>query len=306
MSLQLGQCEDLDEGLKRLIVEQCRLAVEAIDRADDDEGRHVAVHDVRKALKKVRACLRLVRDRIGDYRERNAYFRDLARPISDVRDATANLETLAKLRSQYDGTLSDGAFSGIRDRLIAHRASLAERNFRQEDRLGGIRRELQTQIEEIPGWRWQVTGFDDIRPGIARMYRRGCRALRRCGSGGSIRDFHEWRKLVKYLRYQVDTLNRVWPEYMETLEAELHRLSDAIGELHDLDVLAQAVERTGTRASATDEELLFTTLLTQRQQQLAGEALLLGSRCYQASPVEFCNALDGYWASWEQGTRLAT
>lgn len=300
MSLQLGHDEEFNDGLKRLVVLQCQVAIDAIDRAGNDEERHAAVHDIRKALKKVRACLRLVRDQIDDYRDLNAYFRDLARPVSDIRDATANLETLDKLRARYAGTLRDDAFSSIRDGLVAHRAVLAERDFRGDDKLGFIRRELSAKLAEIPGWPWHVADFEDLRPGIERVYRRGCRGLMRSRNGGSLHDFHQWRKRVKYLRYQIDVLNRLWPEYMTTLEDEYHRLSDDIGELHDLDVLAQSVEALGIECPVADHSRLFRTLLEERQRQLAESALLQGSRCYLASPREFSDALEGYWRTWEQ------
>lgn len=299
MSLQLGHDEEFNDGLKRLIALQCQDAIDAIDRAGHDDERHAAVHDIRKALKKVRACLRLVRDHIDDYRELNAYFRDLARPVSDIRDATANLETLDKLQARYARTPPDDAFGGIRDGLLRHRAILAERDFRRDDKLGAIRRGLCGKLAEIPGWPWRVADFEDIRPGIERVYRRGCRGLSRSRNGGSIHDFHQWRKRVKYLRYQIDVLNRLWPEYMATLEAEYHRLSDDLGELHDLDVLAQSVEALDNDSPGEDETRLFRTLLNERQLELAESALLQGSRCYQASPREFSDALEGYWRTWE-------
>src|SRR4029434_9837585 len=55
-----------------------------------------AVHGVRKQLKKGRADLRLLRKALGSqmYAYENAALRDMARPLTAVRDARALMDTL--------------------------------------------------------------------------------------------------------------------------------------------------------------------------------------------------------------------
>jgi len=300
MSLQLADNEDFNEGLKRLIAGECRTAIEAIEKAGSDESRHEAVHEIRKSLKKNRACLRLVRDHIDDYKELNVFFRDIARRISDIRDATAGIETLGDLREEYSTRLDENAFESIRESLLVRRERLAELEFRDKDTLAVIHGELSGCLERIPDWPWQVEEFDDIRQSLRRVYRRGREAWKDSRDDGDAKDFHEWRKRVKYLRYQVDVLNRLWPGLMTALEGELHTLSDDIGDLHDLHVLKRTVGELELEFDADDERELFEALIAQTQGRLARSALFQGARFYHPSPGDFCDAMECYWTVWRE------
>ena len=64
------------------------------------KGDHaVAVHETRKALKRLRALLRLIRPAIGDdaFRHENAQLRDIGLSLSGARDRHVLLETVNKL-----------------------------------------------------------------------------------------------------------------------------------------------------------------------------------------------------------------
>lgn len=300
MSLQLDGNEDFNEGLKRLIADECNSAIGAIEKAGSDESRHGAVHEIRKCMKKSRACLRLVRNHIDDYKELNVFFRDVARRISDIRDATAGLETLEELKDEYSTRVDENAFQSVRERLLAHREKLADREFREKDTLAVIHGELSTCLARIPDWPWNVEEFDDIRPSLRRVYRRGRDAFKDARDVGDAGDFHEWRKRVKYLRYQVDVLNRLWPGLMASLEDELHALSDDIGDHHDLHVLQQTVRQLDLRFEADDERELFDALVAQTQERLAESALFRGARFYHPSPGDFCDAMECYWTVWRE------
>ncbi len=52
----------LEEGIKKLISDQISLARDQIENQTDI---HLAVHESRRTLKRIRAVLRLVRDEIG-------------------------------------------------------------------------------------------------------------------------------------------------------------------------------------------------------------------------------------------------
>lgn len=300
MSLRLENDEDFNGGLKRLIAGECRAAIESIDKAGSDESRHEAVHEIRRSMMKIRACLRLVRDHIDDYKELDVFFRDLARRISNIRDATAGIETLEELREESPTRLDGNAFAGIRESLLARRERLADREFREKDTLAVIRGELSACLARIPRWAWKVEGFDDIRQGLRRVYRRGRAAFADSRDDGDIGDFHEWRKHVKYLRYQVDVLNRLWPGLMTTLENELHTLSDDIGNLHDLHVLRETVGELELEFDADDERGLFEALIAGRRERLARSALFQGARFYHPSPGDFCDAMECYWTVWHK------
>src|SRR5215510_15173660 len=78
-------CHHLDQALKAL--------------QDNQPLSDAAVHSARKQLKKARADLRLLRKALGPqrYAYENMAIRDVARPLTAVRDARVLMDTLERL-----------------------------------------------------------------------------------------------------------------------------------------------------------------------------------------------------------------
>ncbi|MFZ6051188.1 CHAD domain-containing protein [Halocola ammonii] len=295
MSIQLKYTEDFSDGLKRLMIDQCEKALKFIDAAKNYEEKHKAVHESRKAFKKVRACLRLVRDSIDFYDEENKFFRDLGRTISDVRDSVSNLETLELIKEQYDENLYQNSFLELEKDLKNYRDELAEKTFEVQKCLTNIEEKLVEKLEEIPGWRIEIAGFDDIKSGIKRTYKRGRKGKKRAEENGAAEEIHEWRKRAKYLRYQVDVINRVWPQAIEAYEDELHDITDLLGLHHDLEVLKKTIEERKGSFSDPQEKILFFSLIEKQQDFMKRHGTLKGHRCYFDSPSDFVDRLEVCW-----------
>src|SRR5256714_3000257 len=90
---------------------------------DREKPDAVAVHDLRKAMKRWRALLRLLEPFLGDEARRlRAEARNLARELSGARDAQSAIEALGDLAP--DGSdLSPRTVASIRARLDAIRLS---------------------------------------------------------------------------------------------------------------------------------------------------------------------------------------
>src|SRR4249920_2133736 len=96
---------------------------EARAALSDDKSDAIAVYDLRKAMKRWRALLRLLEPFLGDEARRlRAEARDLARELSGARDAQSAIEALDDL-AESEGTLSARTIASIHGRLDAIRLS---------------------------------------------------------------------------------------------------------------------------------------------------------------------------------------
>ena len=120
--------------LKKRAVHEIRTAI--VSQCDEARkrlsGRTVApedLHSARKALKKARAWLRLVR--IGTspraFREHNHSLRDAARPLSEGRDAQILIETLHKLLKRHREPARDRRFGRFERALQKDRRDIQRR-----------------------------------------------------------------------------------------------------------------------------------------------------------------------------------
>jgi hypothetical protein len=107
---------------------------------------------------------------------------------------------------------------------------------------------------------------------------------------------HEWRKRAKDLWYHLRILRGAWPALLGETADEAHRLTELLGDHHDLTVLAEdAARRPGLLGKA---EPRVQSLIARRQGELLEDAVVLGSRLYAEKPDAFGARLRAYWEAW--------
>ncbi len=297
MGYSLKRKEKLPDGIRRVVTEQIDAAVRDLAKqpAEIEEG----IHEARKRFKKIRAVLRLVRDELGDvYGRENRWFRDAGRYLADYRDITAMTETLGKLREAMADTADPAVFESA-SAFLENRRTQATGSSDLYSRTRKLISDLEGKREEIPSWPLKTNTFAAVQPGLRRTYRRGRRAMRAAYQDMSPAAFHEWRKRVKYHWYHARLLSGVWPDVMAAYTEELHRLSDILGDYHDLVLLRDNVANEMMANTSCDGGLL-NELIDKRQLELRQEALPLGYRVYADKSKKFVRRMEHYWEAWRR------
>ncbi len=295
MSYRLSFDRPIADELRRVAREQIRRGLDEI--ADPAVGPHQTVHQVRKRCKKIRGLLRLARPALaGDaYSKLNRFFRDAARTLSEMRDAQAVRETYDELMDAFADQVDRRAFAQVRRRMTLDLAALEDDDVL--GRLGELRRRLEAAAAQVGGWPLEVDGFCDLRKGLQRTYRRGVASGGSAAKNGSAEHLHEWRKRTKYHWYHCRLLRDLWRPVLEARIDEAHRLSDLLGDHHDLVVLRGHLAGDPDRwASPRDLEVLD-ALAVRRMSGLEGEAVTLGRRLYADSPKSLGKRLESWYAA---------
>ena len=115
----------------------------------------------------------------------------------------------------------------------------------------------------------------------------------------SVESFHRWRKRVRYLERQMEILTPLWPEVMIGMAITLDRISELLGQDHDLAELLQALADRPDLCPNPLERALMTALAEQRRSDLQTAARILGRRIYAEAPSAFAGRLGAYWESME-------
>ena len=284
--------ERFRDGVRRVAREEIDHAIAEID--DPELDRHEAVHQVRKRCKKIRAVLRLVRPRMKKrYSAENAFFRDAARKLSDLRDAQAQIETFTLLMDENEARRR--RFAPVYDTLTAQRDALAHEEGELETRLAAFRADMCGARDRVAEWPIRGKDFDVVGKGLAKTYRRGRNALDNAYAEGSSAAFHEWRKRVKYHWYHVRLFEYGWPPVFNALRDELKKLSDYLGDDHDLAVLRDRITAAPDDYGPGETVQGFLELLDARRKQFETEAQPLGWRVYAAKPKCIAAAWRACW-----------
>lgn len=277
------------EGIGRVARGQLDLASTLLEDGDPD-GRDEAVHEARKALKRLRAVVRLSRDLLGDdrYRHENEVLRDAGRALSDARDARVLLETLDQVAEDHREELSGPGWPRLREALAAS----AEAAGAEQGHAGAeVQATLSDARARVVSWPLpQESGTEALAPGFERIYRRGRRALRAAAEEPSTENLHELRKRVKDLWHAAQLLRPSDPQRMKKLARRAHHISDLLGEDHDMAVLLERAEAQPELLAPSELEVL-TALVARRREALQHEALGLGHKLYRRKPRKLARVL---------------
>jgi adenylate cyclase len=243
-----------------------------------------AVHSARKSLKRVRSCLRLVRDALGDetYRAENAAFRDASRRLSGARDSEVMLGTLDALGERYGDEISAGDFGALRAALDKERTA-AHAKLSGEATTGEVLGDLRAARARIASWPLDEVELAELGPGLRRAYRRGRKAQRAAEAEHGDEALHELRKRVKDLWYMSELVRPAAPKRAKKLASRASDLSDVIGEDHDLAVLRETVDRLRGRLSKPEFDKLV-DVIARRRSELQKQLRRAARRMYRDKP----------------------
>lgn len=297
--------EPLPAAMRRMTLGQFDIMIPALTHPGPDVD--AGIHTARKAMKRTRGLIRLVRDEIGYtvYRNENVVLRDAARRLAPARDGFVLIGTLDDLIDRYRDLLAPNAFADTRAFLRVHHR-------RAHDAVVGDRQLISDVVITLKAARARFAGgpaleaesgapfirddFAAIADGLHRVHRRGRRAMRRSHDDGTTADFHEWRKRAKYLRYQMEALSELWPEVMDAHAAKLTELGNVLGIEHDLAVLAETIDGNPAAATDPDRRWLLLSSIDRRRTELQGHAFTLGAYVYGESSTAFVRRIGSYWS----------
>jgi CHAD domain-containing protein len=195
MAYRLRVGESVPDGIRRVISEQIERSLGEL--ADADLGPADAIHQVRKRCKKIRAALRLVRGALGNaYSTENAWYRDVARGISDLRDAEAMIETCDALAKRFVDQVDGGVLRPIRGMLEARKKTLMGDTNRVDSLLHDFESAMAAGHERAASLVLEGDGCEVVLAGMRNTYARARAAMGAAYDNSTPETFHEWRKYV--------------------------------------------------------------------------------------------------------------
>jgi CHAD domain-containing protein len=299
MAYNFGTDEPVRPAIVRCAREQLdRAVLELTEGVGTDPAR--AIHSARKAIKKERSLLRLVRGGMPRERRRreNQDLRDAARRLSGVRDADVMIASVGQLSERFAGQLPAATFEAVRAHLEDRRGSRgAAGNGSIID--GRAVQEVKTVRARLDDWELGDGGWKALESGLIRSYRRGREAFAGLGSDGDVEALHAWRKRVKDLWYQERLLAPTCGPAVRGHAKDLDRLADLLGDDHDLAVLRQELTHPSPPVAADLDAVV--NLIDHRRRTLQTEAAGIGARVYAETPTAFRRRMR---RSWKAGRRL--
>lgn len=291
MPFHFKQNESLNKAVRRL----CRERITQARKNLKNCKRAEALHNARKEIKKLRAILRLTREDIGKktYRQETKALRRAAKGLAGPRDARVQAATFENLRVDFRNSLLTKPFEKISAALRENCRKHAESFQKNKPSVKHILRKMRRRTGEL---KIKSDGWPAIEPGLKRGYRRGQSAFETARQDPLPEHFHEWRKRVKDLDYQLRLLYPIQPEELRPAIEALEKLGELLGDDHDLALLKQFVGK--MRNIPAKEMARLNDLIDLRQKESRFAAEKIGSHFFAEKPSQFCARLKHYWNDW--------
>ena len=261
--------------------------------ADPELSDAEAVHEVRKALKRWRALLRLLARPLGEQADQmRAEARELMRALSGARDAQSALDALADLR-KTDVPFSPTSMETIRQRLTEIRDAAEETSFTKtmRDRLS---RYLDYATLSLDRWPLKAIDFDTVADALTSTYRRARQLLPDSWPDAEAEHLHDLRRRVVEHRHQMDLIEPLWPRLGQVWAEEAQRLRNRLGACQDLAVLSNF---TAPHQPLAPWRSRLAPVIEARRAAHLKSAARLASRLFAEKPKAFRRRIGALWSA---------
>ncbi len=291
MAYRLKLRKPLEASVRRILAEQGKRASAALTGSADLVA---AVHDARRALKRMRALLRLVREGLGDdtWRAENAALRDVGRRLSGLRDADVGRQTI--------DALTTDAPAALRTALGKLAAMLGKEVSPDPDErrhvLASAAHDLTAVGSRLATLTLDGADIDILAAGLEAAHRRGRRALEQAEAEGSGDEaMHEVRKAVQAHWRQTNLLSAAWLDLMKARASEARQLSGLLGTHNDLALLSLRARAAGGHGLSRAAVAHIVTSCSARQDAIREEALPRARRLFAGKPRATAAAIVEAW-----------
>jgi CHAD domain-containing protein len=278
----------------RLIIADGRRALSDPELSDPE-----AVHEVRKALKRWRALLRLLARPLGEQADQmRTEARELMRAVAGARDAQSALDALTDLR-KADLPFSPTSIETIRARLTEMRDAAGAKSF-TKNMQGRLSRYLDYATLSLERWPLKAIDFDIVTDGLTSTYRRARQLVPDSWPDAEPEHLHDLRRRVVEHRHQMDLVEPLWPRLGKVWAEEAQRLRNQLGSCQDLAVLTNF---TAPHQPLAPWRSRLSPVIDARRNAHLKTAARLAGRLFAERPKAFRRRMKALWSARQSRTQ---
>ena len=214
---------------------------------------NLAVHELRKTFKRLRALLKFYNDFPvefpPDYSTQIKYF---GRSLTVMRESFVNLQLFEKITAG-NTLIQERKIKNAREKLSDKNKEIIEKGFLKSEAYLPMQKfasNLQIQMEQIAVSIPAVTQFIGQ---LEYSYSQSYEIYLKLKQDSESEEIHELRKKLKQLYYQFDFIRYVHPRFFRLKTYHLNNITEQLGEDHDHFILMSDLNE--NRYDFSDDEL---------------------------------------------------
>lgn len=285
--------EELNDGIVRVAIEQLTFIKE---QAKIPRSMDLSVHEMRKAFKRLRALLRLIRFDIGKqlFLTENTRYKNMAGALSTLRDIHVIISYLAGCFEADELVIEEESFI----RFINHLNKQKETEMIaliENKTLDLIIKECDDQVYRIKEYPLTQVGPHTIYKGVTHAYKK---CLNKMEAAQLMLDdgmLHKLRKKVKYLYNQMLLIQAVWPDYFTHYSDALKNISELLGDDHNLAETIVIIQETPDHILKAEEKQSLIRSINNERSTINDEVWPLLGKAFTESSAAFAKRVKSYW-----------
>lgn len=252
------------------------------------------VHELRRGFKRIRALLRFFQE-IPDNpaAQLNEDIRNFGKLLAPLRESAVNVDLFDKEISN-NNHLPEKKIRNSRELLSQKNRLLVERGFLENNLnntirtfFDGFEAILTKNNNELPN---RIQLFHEV----SQSYLKSITVYRQLPVNPHPDEWHELRKKLKRLWYQLDFIKFLHPRYFKLKTDQLNKITDQLGDDHDLHVFAEDLLAEGYKFDTEELRILTNQIEHLREiNQLKLQVRL--KQFFTAPPVEFDQKLERFF-----------
>jgi CHAD domain-containing protein len=233
MNFRIERKEPVPAAIRRIAQEQLLLAAK---RTSGKKLSATSIHSARKAIKRTRAVLQLLRcaGNAPTVREEDHALRDAARLIAAERDLHVQWIALKRVQACKKGDVC----RVLRERLQSRQAKQKPESADQLKRFNDAVRSVQLHL---PMWPTADVDQEQLALALKRSYRRTRKCFKQVREAPVGAKLHNWRKAAKSFWYHLQLTDALASKKLRKLSEQAHDLTRYLGDEHDLYLLLTAL-----------------------------------------------------------------
>lgn len=217
---------------------------------------NLAVHEMRKTFKRLRALTRFYMDYPDefppDYRTQIKYF---GRSFSVMRESFVNIQIFERIAAE-NHIVPERKMKAVREKLIVKNTLVIEQGFLQAEGYLPIQNFGKLIANQLERFEIGQPSLVQIVKQLEVSYLEAFELFRQIPAGSDPELIHELRKKMKRLMYQYDFIRFMHPRFFKSKTFQLNNITEQLGEDHDLFIFLEELKNTEHNFTNVEFEII--------------------------------------------------
>jgi len=203
---------------------------------------NIAVHEIRKSFKRMRAFLIFYAKSSDSFsRDIKSEIKELGKSLSLARESAVNIQVFSRI-SEGNDLITEKRIKTIKGELIHKNTELTKNEFSKKEVCLEIQKTMKTIVSYLEHDHTELIPVPDICQVVCKSYYKGFNSFTKIINEHDSEELHNLRKKLKVLWYQLELFRYLQPRYLKIKSDQLHKITEQLGEDHDLYVFLNEIK----------------------------------------------------------------